>query len=153
MEYLSISRIIYRSKPRYERAFLYVENDNYDLSYFILYHLEVLEEAFRELQDYLSRKIHERSALDNFVSIPGITHRQAAILRLTADHPQTMLSVKELANRFGLSPKSIRADLRKLTSLDILSEIPLNGRECGYRRPDNLEERMDKIREGNKKKK
>ena len=35
VEYLSISRIIYRSKSRYERAFLCVENDNYDLSYFI----------------------------------------------------------------------------------------------------------------------
>lgn len=149
VEYLSISRIIYRSKPRYERAFLCVENDNYDLSYFILYHLEVLEEAFHELHDYLSRKIHERSALDNFVSIPGITHRQAEILKLIDDHPQTILSVKEIANRFGLSTKSIRADLRKLTSLDILSEIPLNGREFCYRRPNNLEERVDKLKEGN----
>lgn len=127
-----------------------MENDNYDLSYFILYHLEVLEEAFHELQDYLSRKIHERSALDNFVSIPGITHRQAEILKLMDDHPQTMMSAKEIANRFGLSTKSIRADLRKLVSFDILSEIPLNGREFGYRRPGNLEERVDELKEGNK---
>lgn len=149
VEYLSISRIIYRSKSRYERAFLCVENDNYDLSYFILYHLEVLEEAFHELQDYLSRKIHERSALDNFVSIPGITHRQAEILKLMDDHPQTMMSAKEIANRFGLSTKSIRADLRKLVSLDIISEIPLNGKEFAYRRPGNLEERVDELKEGN----
>lgn len=127
-----------------------MENDNYDLSYFILYHLEVLEEAFHELQDYLSRKIHERSALDNFVSIPGLTHRQAEILKLMDDHPQTIVSAKEIANWFGLSTKSIRGDLRKLTSIDILLEIPINGREFGYLRPDNLEERVDKFKEGNK---
>lgn len=149
VEYLSISRIIYRSKPKYEKAFLYAENDNFDLSYFILYHLEVMEEAFRELQEYLRKKIHERSALNNFVSIPGITHRQAEILKLMDDNPQTLMSAKEIANRFGLNTKSIRGDLRKLTSLNILSEIPINGREFGYVRPDNLEERIDNLKEGN----
>ncbi|MCM1450647.1 MAG: Fic family protein [Clostridium sp.] len=150
VEYLSISRIIYRSKPRYERAFLCVEHDEYDLSYFILYHLEVMEEAFKELKEYLSRKIHERSSLDNFKSISGLTHRQAEILKLMADNPQRMMSAKEIANRFGLSPKSVRADLRKLFSMDIISERPINGRENGYALPYDFEERIDKLKIGKK---
>lgn len=149
VEYLSISRIIYRSKPKYERAFLCVENDNFDLSYFILYHLEVMEEAFNELKEYLSRKIHERLTLDSFISIPGITHRQAEILQIFNDNPQKLLSAKEIANRFGLNTKSIRNDLRNLTMLNIISEIPVNGREFGYvQQSNNFEEIIESIKEG-----
>lgn len=148
VEYLSISRIIYRSKPRYEKAFLYVENDDFDLSYFISYHLEVMDEAFHELKEYLSRKIRERASINNFASIPGVTRRQAEILRLMDENPQKMISAKEIANRLGLTSKSIRADLRKLASLDLISSIPVNGKEFGYLRADNLEEILDKIKDG-----
>ncbi len=148
VEYLSISRVIYRSKARYERAFLCVENDNYDLSYFILYHLEVLNEAFSELREYMKRKMREKSSLDHFVSIPGLSHRQAEILKLVDEKPQALMSAKEIANRFGVTPKSIRADLRKLTSLGILSETPVNGREYGYGRPVNMEEKIEELKKG-----
>jgi Fic family protein len=147
VEYLSISRIIYRSKAKYERAFLCVESDDFDLSYFILYHLEVMEDAFNELKEYLSRKIQERSTLENFTSIPGITHRQAEILKLLDESPETIFSAKQIASRFGLNAKSIRTDLRNLTKLDIVSEVPINGREFGYMRVHNLEAKVDKLKE------
>jgi Fic family protein len=143
VEYLSISRIIYRSKAKYERAFLCVEKDDFDLSYFILYHLEVMEDAFNELKDYLSRKIQERLTLENFISIPGITHRQAEILKLLDESPETIFSAKQIASRFGLNVKSIRTDLRNLTKLDIASEVLINGREFGYTRAHDLEAKVD----------
>ncbi len=149
VEYLSISRIIYRSKPKYEQSFLYVENDDLDLSYFIIYHLEVMEDAFIELKDYLSRKIHEKALLDNFTSIPGLTLRQAEILKILNEKPGIVLSAKEIANRFGLNTKSIRNDLRNLCKLNIISEIPVNGREFGYERVYDFEDRIEKIKMGN----
>ena len=57
-EYLSISRIIYTNKKSYEKAFLYTENDDNDLSYFIQYHLNVMKKAFEELKKYLQRNIY-----------------------------------------------------------------------------------------------
>ena len=60
-EYLSISRIIYASKRQYEKAYLYVETDDYDLGYFVTYHLKVLSLAFKKLQDYIQRKIYQRT--------------------------------------------------------------------------------------------
>jgi Fic family protein len=146
VEYLSISRIIYRSKAKYERAFLCVESDDFDLSYFILYHLEVMEDAFNELKEYLSRKIQARSTLDNFISIPGITHRQAEILKLLDESPEAVFSAKQIASRFGLNVKSIRTDLRNLIKLDIASEVPINGREFGYMRAHDLEAKVDKLK-------
>lgn len=145
VEYLSISRIIYRSKPKYERAFLCVEADDLDLSYFILYHLEVMEEAFRELQKYLAEKIHERNALDNFNSIPGLTQRRAEILTILNENPTRIFSVKELANKFGLNAKTIRADLKALAHLELITEVMVSRREAGYQRPHDFEERIEKL--------
>jgi len=45
-EYLSISRIIKNSKSQYEKAYLYSEIDENDLTYFITYHIRVMEKAF-----------------------------------------------------------------------------------------------------------
>lgn len=150
VEYLSISRIIYRSKPKYERAFLCVENDDLDLSYFILYHLEIMEDAFNELKEYLSRKIHERSLLNNFTSIPGITHRQAEILTILNEEPGKIMSTKEIANRFGLNSKSVRNDLRNLHKLNLISEIQVSGREYGYKKVPDFETRIDLLKDNHK---
>ncbi|MDO5460629.1 MAG: Fic family protein, partial [Bacteroidales bacterium] len=42
-EFLSISRVIYRSKKGYEKAYLYTENDDNDIGYFIIYNLRTLD--------------------------------------------------------------------------------------------------------------
>ncbi|MDE6841970.1 MAG: Fic family protein, partial [Muribaculaceae bacterium] len=82
MEYLSISRIIYRSKSRYERAFLYTESDGNDLGYFITYNLDVLSKAFDGLKSYLQKKQSERRRADYFMHIDGISQQQADIIRI-----------------------------------------------------------------------
>lgn len=55
-EYLSISRIIYASKRQYEKAYLYVETDDYDLGYFVTYHLKVLSLAFKNYKIIFNEK-------------------------------------------------------------------------------------------------
>ncbi len=55
-EYLSISRLILRSKAQYARAFQYTETDNGDLTYFISYNLRAMKLAFEELREYIKRK-------------------------------------------------------------------------------------------------
>ena len=59
-EFLSISRVIYKNKKRYERTFLYTEADGMDMTYFILHNLMVMKKAYEELKTYLARKMDER---------------------------------------------------------------------------------------------
>lgn len=148
VEYLSISRIIYRNKTKYERAFLCVENDELDLTYFILYHLEVMEDAFIELKEYLNKKIRERSTISSLLGIPGVTRRQAQILNFLDENPDKMISAKEIANKFGLTPKSIRLDLRKLSKLSLITETQVNGREHGYSRHPDIEQKIEELKQG-----
>lgn len=65
-EYLSISRIIYKSKASYEKSFLQSEADGNDIGYFIIYHLNALEKAFDELKAYIERKTAQKKMKCNY---------------------------------------------------------------------------------------
>lgn len=145
-EYLSISRIIYRSKRKYETAFLYTENDENDLSYFIQYNLETMHKAFEELKIYLQKKISEQNDLIYFNEISEINERQAQILKTLTEKPKTIFTAKELTTIFNVSSKTTRKDLQQLVLLGLMKEININQRQMGYIRTDDFEARLEKLR-------
>lgn len=144
-EYLSISRIIYKSKGQYEKAFLYTEHDEFDLGYFITYNLKVLNQAFDELKNYLGRKEQEQKQLFNFM-ILGLNERQTQIVKMCSDKPDTVFISKELVSRFNVSVKTIRTDLDKLVEMGLMSEVQLNKRLTGYTRSKDFDSRVKEIR-------
>jgi len=141
-EYLSISRIIYRSKNSYEKAFLCSEADGMDIGYFIAYHLRVLGLAFRDLQSYLQRKIEEREAAAAYLSIPGLNERQAEMIKMYADNPNAMYTVREFQARFQVTPTTVKSDLEQLMKMGIVRQIPLNKVKRGYVKGDSFDEKV-----------
>ncbi len=139
-EFLSISRIIYRAKAKYERSFLYAESDGNDIGYFIAYNLRVLGLAFKDLQNYLNRKIQERKMAATFLHIDGINERQAEIIKLYYDNPKEMLTVMDLQGRFLVTPTTKKSDLVGLMDLGVVSEVALNKIKKGYIRGEKFEE-------------
>ena len=144
-EYLSISRIIYKSKGQYEKAFLYTEHDDFDLGYFVNYNLKVFNEAFKELKLYLERKAQENASILEY-RIPGLNERQIQIIKICAKKPGSMFTSKELETRFNVSVKTIRSDLEGLVSAGLMETVPLNKRLTGYTRSKNFELRLEEIR-------
>lgn len=144
-EYLSISRIIYKSKGQYEKAFLYTEHDDFDLGYFVQYNLKVLYKAFEELKIYLERKAQENAALLEY-RIPGLNERQLQIVKICAEKQATIIKSKDLQIQLNVSVKTIRSDLEGLVELGLLAAVPLNKRLIGYTRAENFEERLGEIR-------
>lgn len=146
-EFLSISRIIYKTKSNYERSFLYVENDDLDLNYFINYNLSVLQKAFAELKNYLTRKIKESAALQEYKYIEGINERQSQIIKMAVKKPATIFISKDLENIFNVSVKTIRSDLAGLVKLGLFETVPMNQRLVGYTGVSDLEEKLIKLEE------
>ena len=144
-EFLSISRVIYKSKARYEKSFLYTEADEMDLTYFLLYNLDVMKKAFVELQNYLERKAAEESALLEY-RIPGINERQAHIIKIVGEKSNNILISKELERVLNVSVKTVRSDLEALVKLGLLERVPLNKRLVGYAKSAVFEERLREIR-------
>ena len=131
-EYLSISRIIYKNKKRYERMFLYTEADDKDMTYFILYNLQVMKKAYEDLKLYLERKQEERKSILMYNDIDGINARQMGILRLLDEAPSSILLPQEVANRFGVSERTARNDLQTLTDIGKLKKVAINKKQTGF---------------------
>lgn len=138
-EYLSISRIIYRSKARYEKAYLYAEADGNDIGYFVSYHLRVLELAFKELQLYIEKKISQKQKASDFLRLGNINERQAAILSLLSDNPKMILTIKELQNRFAVSHPTVKSDVDALVERGFIEKIPVNKVKFNYIRSKDFD--------------
>ena len=131
-EYLSISRIIYKNKKRYERMFLYTEADDKDMTYFILYNLQVMKKAYEDLKLYLARKQEERKSILMYNDIDGINARQMGILRLLDEAPSSILLPQEVASRFGVSERTASNDLQTLTDMGKLKKVAINKKQTGF---------------------
>ena len=143
-EYLSISRVIARSKKAYEKAFLYTEADGMDIGYFVAYNLRVLEQSFKQLQAYIKRKQEEKKAASLFLRLGNFNERQAQIIKLFADDPNTLVTIKDLEVRFGVSPTTAKTDIIGLLEKNIVSEISLNKVKRAYVKGDGLDEILSK---------
>jgi Fic family protein len=132
IEYMSISRIIYKTKRAYEKAFLYTEYDDNDLTYFVLYNLRSMKKAFEELKSYLKRKAEENSNLLLLTHIHGINVRQAQLIKVIQENPNASFTVKEVESRFAVSNFTARTDLEGLVKLGYLSYIQINKVKRSY---------------------
>lgn len=125
-EYLSISRIIKGSKTQYEKAYLYTESDDNDMTYFIHYHLKTMEKAFAALKEYINKKQREVVQAARFLKIPGINDRTAQLLKILHEDPDRVFNSKEIENRFGISNFTARADLKQMVELGFMDIIQVN---------------------------
>ena len=139
-EYMSISRVIAKSKSNYEKAFRYVENDGNDMGYFVAYNLGALEKSFQQLRDYIQRKQREKSAASSFMMAGNINQRQALVLQRLKEEPETIFTVKDVQEQFSVSSMTARKDLSDLVKQGYMTEIALNKVTRGYIRRQNQKE-------------
>jgi len=115
-EFISISSIIKKSHAKYGRSFLYVESDDNDLTYFLLFNLKVLRRAIDGLNDYLARKMAEvqelRVRLQRDTS--HFNSRQLALLHNALKNPGAKYTVQSHRNSHRVSAETARQDLVEL---------------------------------------
>ena len=133
IEFLSISRIIYARKSAYEKAFLYTEHDDNDITYFILNQCMVLDKAVVELQRYIEKKAREKAEVSKFIGRQGINERQALLLSRLSSLSVPYITVEEFRSMNGISTQTARTDLRHLAELGYLEEFRINERKSGFR--------------------
>ena len=144
-EYLSISRVIAKSKKSYEKAYLYTEADHMDMGYFVAYNMKVLQLSFKQLQEYIKRKQNEKIAANTFLKIGGINTRQAQIIRIFADDPSTVITVSDIQAKFQISPTTAKSDIVGLTKKGLLTEISFNKVKKGYVKGDLFDQTISSL--------
>ena len=142
-EYLSISRVIYKSKAGYEKAYIYTEADMNDISYFIHYNLLAMQKAYEQLKEWLEEQSKKRKSIERFRTIEGINDRQIHLLRLFMENHNMDMRVKEVATRFNVTPHTARTDLQHLAELGLLHEIAIDKKTKAYVRTAGFEDILD----------
>ena len=136
VQFLSISRVIIKTKKAYEKAYLYTEADGNDMGYFIQYNLEVLKKSFDELRTYLKRKNSEKKQAEKLLHLGNLSPRETQIINLFVKNPDLTIQAKELSARLIVSISTAKSDLKKLTEKGFLKAIPLNGKTTAYLKSD-----------------
>ncbi len=144
VEFLSISRILRVASVRYGTSFLETETDNYDLTYFILHHLEVLNRALDEMTAYLSKKVAEVREVEDLVRSSSFNHRQLALLGHALRNFTYRYTYKSHANSHSVSRPTAATDLAELWRLGLLKKIRA-GREVSFIPVENLADRLREL--------
>ena len=120
-EFLSISHIILKAPAKYARAFLYTETDDNDLTYFILYHLDIIERAVNHLNQYVKDKIQIAQRIESDLSaLSRFNHRQRAFLHHALDHPRADYTVEGHRLSHNVVYETARSDLMQLQDVGLL---------------------------------
>jgi Fic family protein len=126
-EFVSISATINKAHAKYARAFLYTETDDNDLTYFILYHLDVILKAIGELHKYIDRKTQRLRELEKELKgLSELNHRQRSLIGHALRHPHQQYTFYSHAQSHSVTHQTARTDL-----LDLKKRGYLKARKVG----------------------
>ncbi|MQY22466.1 Fic family protein [Nocardia macrotermitis] len=120
-EYLTISRILKKAPSQYVRSYVLTEQDDGDLTYFLIYHLNVIKRALDDLNIYLTRKTGELQEARRLLSNKGeFNHRQLALIESSMKNPDNQYTVQSHMVSHGVSDQTARNDLSDLERRGLL---------------------------------
>jgi Fic family protein len=122
-EYIPISRIILQAPAKYATAYLYTETDDNDLTYFLLYHSQVIKRAIADLHTYLERRT--RQVMEAVAELKGLTelnHRQRELINHALRHPGHIYTVESHKGSNSTSYETARHDLMDLVERELLTK-------------------------------
>jgi Fic family protein len=141
-EFISISTVILKGPTKYYRAFLYTETDDNDLTYFVLYHVNVIHRAMQALHAYIAKKTREvRDLARELRKLEEVNHRQRALLGHATRHPAMRYTVESHRLSHGVAYETARSDLQDLEHRGLLESKTI-GRKHVYTAVADLHERL-----------
>lgn len=111
-EFISISQIMRKAPAKYARAFLYTETDENDLTYFIVYHLDVIHGAIRQLHQYIKHKSEKLKEVERQMQGSlSLNHRQRALIGHALRHPHQRYTIRSHQVSHNVVYQTARMDL------------------------------------------
>lgn len=137
---LSLSRAVHRARDRYYRAFLDVQQDEGDVTYFVRQQLRCIEQEIAHLGSFLERRARLSRWLRDVERLSApLNTRQLALVEHALEHPDETYTAKGHLQVHGVSQPTAWKDLTTLVELGLLAEGP-GRRPKTYHPTDRLRE-------------
>lgn len=117
--YFSISGVIAEERSKYYKAIKDVEDDGYDMTYFIDYSIGMLARAVKKMEDRLVNKVVMEERL-NQLKTSGTNDRLLAGAEWLLKSPNHSVTIKAWEQKFGVVTETARQDLFKLEEAGIV---------------------------------
>jgi len=144
-EFISISSVILDAPRSYGRAFLYAENDENDLTYFLVYHLEIIKKAIKSLHRHIERKANEVRHLESLLrGVVDLNYRQRVMLGHALRHPHQYYTIRSHQTSHDVVYQTARTDLQDLANRGLLLSRKI-GRTWHYRAVPHLERALKNL--------
>ncbi len=150
MEFISISRILKAAPAKYIRSYLYTETDANDVTYFIVYQLEVINRAINDLLNYLKRKANEIKTVEQIIKKSPdlqklLNYRQIALINRALKKPESIFYVESHRGAHNVTYDTARTDLLKLVELGLLEKTKM-GRAFVFSSVTNLKQKLESFK-------
>ncbi len=141
-QFLSVSTILKKAPAKYSRAYLLTETDSGDLTYFIDYHLGVVNRSIEALLEYLRRKTADIRKLERkLLRSRHLNNRQIRLLSHALRNPGFRYTVRSHQTSNRIAANTARTDLVDLAQQDLLAWVK-QGRRYEFIAPADLAERL-----------
>ncbi len=113
--YLPISKVIKKSAVSYGQAYLYTEQDELDLTYFIDYNVQKVKIAIADFEKYLDEKSKENSKMNKLTkSSHRFNDRQIQLLQYLSQKREESTTVKAHVTIYRVTKATAIKDLKAL---------------------------------------
>jgi Fic family protein len=146
-EFLPISRLLKQAPAKYARSFLHCEQDDGDLTYFLIYQLGIIQRTLRDLQTYLERKVAESRRIQESLTLLSrhLNYRQVTLLGHAVKNPHARYTVQSHSRSHNVVTQTARTDLQALESQGFLVRES-DGRGYAWSPAHDLSELLDPAR-------
>lgn len=137
--YLPISKVIKESPVQYGNAYIYSEQDDLDLTYFIDYNIRKIKISIKEFEKYLERKSKENLKMNKLSRIKyNLNERQIQLLQYLSEDKNEKTSLNVHMNIYQVTKMTAIKDLKNLEELEFLTSKK-QGRNVYYYATDKIE--------------
>lgn len=141
--YIPLSSVLKESKIDYAKSYIYSEQDDYDLNYFINYNLRKIKIAFIKFKQKLAQKFEKNHNYIKNLAHLDINERQKKLIIYFLENKDSFTNASTHMRYYNISKPSAINDLKDLERKQFVFSTK-SWRNMNYFPVDNIEEKIKK---------
>ncbi|MEI6462841.1 MAG: Fic family protein [bacterium] len=119
--YIPISLTIKKAPVQYALAYIYSEQDNNDVTYFLDFHIRKIMQSLDDFNDYVTQKMKEGKEVDKVMdSNIKLTERQKSLIHYLIKANNSYITITSHSTLNNISRQTATKDLQKLIKSNLI---------------------------------